>query len=83
MLRNRIYYGLKPLIPRPIRMKVRRRLLIAACLGTLTGWRRASAQERRVRRIGFLAPLSRSTPAQPDVFYDAFVQGMRELGYEA
>ena len=26
MLRNRIYYGLKPLIPRPIRMEVRRRI---------------------------------------------------------
>jgi putative ABC transport system substrate-binding protein len=43
---------------------------------------RARAQEQgKVRRIGFLAPLSRSTPSHPDVFYDAFVQGMRELGY--
>jgi ABC-type uncharacterized transport system substrate-binding protein len=43
---------------------------------------RSRAQEGgKVRRIGFLAPLSRSTPSHPDVFYDAFVQGMRELGY--
>lgn len=42
----------------------------------------ALAQEKaRVYRVGFLAPLSRSTPARPDVFYDAFVQGMREAGY--
>jgi putative ABC transport system substrate-binding protein len=34
-----------------------------------------------VRRIGFLAIRSRSTPANPDAYYDAFVQGMRELGY--
>lgn len=40
----------------------------------------AVAQDK-VRRIGFLAPLSRSTAARPDAFYDAFTQGMRELGY--
>lgn len=40
-----------------------------------------AAGQPGVRRIGFLAPLSRSTPARPDVFYDAFVEGMRELGY--
>lgn len=34
-----------------------------------------------MRRIGFLAPLSRSTPSHPDVYYDAFVHGMRELGH--
>ena len=28
MLRNRIYYGLKPLIPRTIRMEVRRRIAL-------------------------------------------------------
>jgi putative ABC transport system substrate-binding protein len=43
---------------------------------------RARAQEQsKVRRIGFLAPLSRSTPSHPDIYYDAFMQGMRELGY--
>ncbi len=38
-------------------------------------------QESKVRRIGFLAVRSRSTPSNPDVFYNAFTQGMRELGY--
>ena len=38
-------------------------------------------QPAKVRRIGFLAPRSRSTAANPDVYFDAFVQGMRELGY--
>ena len=33
-----------------------------------------------LHRIGFLAGRSRSTPSNPEV-YDAFVQGMRELGY--
>jgi putative ABC transport system substrate-binding protein len=43
---------------------------------------RARAQEQgKIRRIGFLAPLSRSTPSHPDIYYDAFMQGMRELGY--
>jgi len=40
-----------------------------------------SYAQARLRRIGFLAPLARSTAANPDPFYDAFVQGMRELGY--
>ena len=35
----------------------------------------------KIRRIGFLATRFRSTPSNPDVFYDAFVLGMRELGY--
>ena len=34
-----------------------------------------------VRRIGFLGVRSRSTPSNPDAHYDAFVQGMGELGY--
>ena len=60
----------------------RRKLLVAFSLGILSASRRSVAQEQgKVHRIGFLAPLSRSTPSQPDVFYDAFVQGMRELGY--
>lgn len=44
--------------------------------------RRVLAQESKtLRRIGFLAARSRSTPASPDVHYDAFVTGMRSLGY--
>ena len=38
-------------------------------------------QESKIRRIGFLAVRSRSTPANPDVYFDAFVEGMRDLGY--
>jgi len=57
----------------------RRALLIALALGS--AGTELFGQATKVRRIGFLAPLSRSTPESPDVFYDAFVQGMRELGY--
>jgi putative tryptophan/tyrosine transport system substrate-binding protein len=35
----------------------------------------------KIWHIGFLAARSRSTSSNPDVFYDAFVQKMRELGY--
>ena len=35
----------------------------------------------RVHRIGFLAARSRSTPENPDVYYDTFVRAMRDLGY--
>jgi putative ABC transport system substrate-binding protein len=38
-------------------------------------------QLSKVRRVGYLAGRSRSTASNPDVYYDAFVQGMRELGY--
>ena len=38
-------------------------------------------QPPKVWRIGFLAVGLRSTPSNPEVNYDAFVQGMRELGY--
>jgi len=40
----------------------------------------AQAQSK-VWRIGFLAMRSRSTQSNPDVYYDQFVLGMRELGY--
>jgi putative ABC transport system substrate-binding protein len=39
------------------------------------------AQQGRVWRVGFLAARSRSTPSKPDIYYDAFVEAMRELGY--
>lgn len=35
----------------------------------------------RVYHIGFLAARARSTPENPEVYYDAFVRGMRDLGY--
>ena len=49
-----------------------------ASLAPLASFAQAPAN---VRRIGFLAARSRSTPSIPDVYYDAFVQGLRELGY--
>ncbi|MBX9844311.1 MAG: ABC transporter substrate-binding protein [Xanthobacteraceae bacterium] len=39
------------------------------------------AQQSGVRRVGFLAIRSRSTATNPDAYYDAFLQGMREAGY--
>ena len=51
----------------------------AASIGLFSG--ALAAQSATVRRIGFLAARSRSTKSHPDVYYDAFVQGMRELGY--
>ena len=38
-------------------------------------------QPGKAWHIGFLGARSRSTPENPDVYYDAFVDGMRELGY--
>ena len=38
-------------------------------------------QPAKVWRIGFLAARSRPTPAKPDIWYGAFAQGLRELGY--
>ena len=56
----------------------RRKLLVAGmCLPAWT----TLAQQPKVHRIGFLAARLRSTPSNPDVLYDAFVQGLRELGY--
>ena len=60
----------------------RRELLLALGAGTLAApFQSLAQQEGKVRRIGFLASRSRSTASNPDVYYDAFVQGMRELGY--
>ena len=59
----------------------RRKLLVAVGLGVLVAPLAAFAQQPgKVWRIGFLAPRSRPTPSDPDV-YSAFPQGMRELGY--
>ena len=64
-------------------MTNRRKLLCAAGMAGASSMIPATAQQAgRIRRIGFLASRWRSTPSNPDVYYDAFVQGMRELGYE-
>ncbi len=38
-------------------------------------------QQAQIRRIGVLVAQSRSTPSNPNVYVDAFVRGMRDLGY--
>jgi putative ABC transport system substrate-binding protein len=59
----------------------RRRLLTilvaSACASPVCAWPRLDG----VRRIGFLALRSRSTPASPDPWYNAFADEMRKLGY--
>ena len=62
----------------PTRRTLLRAMLAGIALAPLAS---LAQQQDKVRRIGFLALRSRSTPANPDVNYDAFVQGMRELGY--
>ena len=61
-------------------MKRRETVLAALALGTIPLVCGAQ-QQTSVRRIGFLAARSRSTPSNPDVVYDAFLLGMRDLGY--
>ena len=61
-------------------MIIRRKLLIGFGLSILSPAFLLLAQQSKVRRIGFLAARSRSTLSNPDN-YDAFVQGMRELGH--
>ena len=63
-------------------MTTRRKLLLVLGLsGYSTSLPAHSQQQSTIRRIGFIGLRSRSTPARPDVYYDAFVQGMGELGY--
>src|SRR5262249_56521616 len=40
-----------------------------------------SLAQQKIWRHGFLAARSRSTASNPDIYYDAFVQEMRSLGY--
>jgi len=58
----------------------RRFLILGAAILAVPSVSR-SQQERGVRRIGFLAGRSRPTPADPDPYYEAFVDQMRRLGY--
>ena len=60
----------------------RRQVVLAIGAGALTVRHSSFAQQQsKVWRIGFLAARSRSTTSNPDVYYDAFVQEMRALGY--
>jgi len=61
-------------------MAVRRRQFLIGASALLAS-PYAHAQKPPIRRVGFLALRSRSTAARPDAYYDAFVAGMRELGY--
>lgn len=57
-------------------------MLIALGASALTAPLGSFAQQPdKFRRIGFLAARSRPAPSSPDVYYDAFVKGMRDLGY--
>ena len=63
-------------------MNPRRHFLAALGLAALSAPLRAVAQQPpKIPRIGFLAGRTRSTASNPDVNYDAFIEGMRELGY--
>jgi putative ABC transport system substrate-binding protein len=63
-------------------MNNRRKLVIALGTSALVVPLSSFAQQQgKVWRVGFLGARSRSTPSNPDVYYDAFVQGMRDLGY--
>jgi putative ABC transport system substrate-binding protein len=60
----------------------RRAVAGISCLASLSAISGVFAQQqRKVWRVGFLAPRSRSTVSNPDLYYDAFVQAMRDLGY--
>ncbi len=63
---------------------VKRRRLLGILAGTalLVPLRSRAQPAHQVRRIGFLAGRSRSTPFHRDPYYDAFVNEMRRLGYE-
>ncbi|MBI3373142.1 MAG: ABC transporter substrate-binding protein [Betaproteobacteria bacterium] len=70
-------------MPLPIHRPIaRRRLLIALAAGALAvPFVSLAQQQGKIRRIGFLAVRSRSTPSNRDPYYDAFAQAIRELGY--
>ena len=63
-------------------MDRRRVITTLAAFSGLIAFPQVRAQgQSKVRRIGFLAARSRSTPSRPDVIPDGFLEGMRDLGY--
>jgi putative ABC transport system substrate-binding protein len=54
---------------------------LAAAVPALLASRSLAQPAGPLRRVGFLAIRSRSTPSRPDAYYEAFMQGMREHGY--
>ena len=61
-------------------MTTRRKLLVVLGAALAAPLASFAQQPGKIWRIGFLAPRSRPTSAEPDV-YSAFPQGMRQLGY--
>lgn len=59
----------------------RRDTVLALLFLSATPLSSLAQQQGKVWRIGFLAARSRSTSSNPEVYYDSFVQGLRELGY--
>jgi ABC transporter substrate binding protein len=73
-------------LPWPKGVQVTRRDTLLALLMLGTGAGAAplvtlAQAQTKARRIGFLTPRSRPSPPDRDAFSDAFMQGMRELGY--
>ncbi len=62
-------------------MKVRRKLLLAVGSTILSATLPSYAQSEKAFRVGVLVLRWRSTPSNPEPFYDAFTSAMRELGY--
>jgi putative ABC transport system substrate-binding protein len=62
-------------------MGTRRRQLLILGAALAVPFRSHGQRDGGTRRIGFLATRSRSTPANPDVYYDAFVDQLGKLGY--
>jgi putative ABC transport system substrate-binding protein len=62
-------------------MRAGRRHVLILGAALAVPFRSYSQRGSGFRRIGFLASRSRSTPANPDVYYDAFVDQLAKLGY--
>lgn len=61
---------------------MRRRDTVLALLSLSNAPPASFAQQAdKVRRIGFLYVRSRPTPSSPDAYLEAFLRGMRDLGY--
>jgi putative ABC transport system substrate-binding protein len=59
----------------------RREMVLAVIALSAAPFTVLAQQSGKVWRIGFLYVRSRPTPTSPDVYLDAFVRGMRDLGY--
>ena len=59
----------------------RRNLVLGTGMAAFLSALPSLAQQGKVPRIGILSARSRSTPENPDPLFDAFMRGMRELGY--